>query len=166
MNKVIYHQCQPREPLSGTLRSPCLYLLQSQPGWWSWGLRCTWRLILWSGSLCLWAGLPLVPVLMIILSSCLYADVVMGKQKGKLSHLCNTRKVHQREVHNMWWENFKVNGLITDSLGKRKTVLSFSHKLMLLWRLTQTFRSMVTFQDHLVSVWLSFLCLATVDSIS
>lgn len=46
-----------------------------------------------------------------------------GKQKGNLSHLGDARKVHQCEVHNVWREDFQVNGFITNTLGEKKLLL-------------------------------------------
>lgn len=34
------------------------------------------------------------------------------------AHLCNTREVDQCEVHNMWREDFEMNGFITDALQR------------------------------------------------
>lgn len=36
-----------------------------------------------------------------------------------MSHLCNTRKVNQCEVHNVWREDFEMNGFIADALQSR-----------------------------------------------
>lgn len=58
---------------------------------------------------------------------------MMNEEKGRgaevavyiyvlAAHLCNTRKVHQREVHNIWREDFKMNGFIADALQRKKTL--------------------------------------------